>query len=140
MKIQETITLLAVAAFMMFSVAPAAAQSGGPYEIVSYTIDGGGATSVSGGAFELGGTIGQPDASETMLGGSFELTGGFWATVSGIPCLADFNGDGNLDIFDLFAFIDAFNNLDPSADLNNDSSLDIFDLFTFIAAFNAGCG
>jgi subtilisin-like proprotein convertase family protein len=54
-------------------------------------------------------------------------------------CTPDFTGDGNLDIFDVFAFIDAFNTQDPGADFNGDSSFDIFDVFAFIDAFNTGC-
>ncbi|MCA9303304.1 MAG: hypothetical protein KC996_04205 [Phycisphaerales bacterium] len=118
---------------------PAAAQSGGPYEIVSYTIDGGGTTNASGGVYDLGGTIGQPDAGMTMTGGSYSLTGGFWATVNTVTCAADFTGDGTLDIFDVFAFLDAFNAMDPSADFVVDGIFDVFDVFAFLDAFNAGC-
>jgi hypothetical protein len=59
--------------------------------------------------------------------------------VIGPSCVADFTGDGALDIFDFFAFIAAFNALDPSADFTGDGSHDIFDVFGFIAEFNAGC-
>jgi len=133
--------VLLSAILCLFAVwaSPAAAQSGGPYEIVSYTIDGGGTTSSTGGAFTLGGTIGQPDAGQTMTGGSFELTGGFWATVGVVTCSADFTGDGSLDIFDVFAFLDAFNAMDPSADFVVDGVFDIFDVFAYLNAFNAGC-
>jgi hypothetical protein len=58
-------------------------QSGGPYELNWYTIDGGGGTS-SGGSFTLSGTIGQPDAGGPMVGGSYSLTGGFWSIISAI--------------------------------------------------------
>ncbi|MCA9302787.1 MAG: S8 family serine peptidase [Phycisphaerales bacterium] len=54
-------------------------------------------------------------------------------------CPADFTGDGSLDIFDVFAFLDAFNASDPSADFTNDGAFDIFDVFAFLDAFNAGC-
>ncbi|MCA9303094.1 MAG: hypothetical protein KC996_03125 [Phycisphaerales bacterium] len=54
-------------------------------------------------------------------------------------CPADFTGDGSLDIFDVFAFLDAFNSMDPSADFTGDGSFDIFDVFAFLDAFNAGC-
>jgi len=118
---------------------PAVAQSGGPYEIVSYTIDGGGTTSATGGAYSMGGTIGQPDAGQTMTGGPYSLTGGFWATVNPVSCPADFTGDGSLDIFDVFAFLDAFNAMDPAADFVVDGIFDIFDVFAYLNAFNAGC-
>ena len=54
-------------------------------------------------------------------------------------CPADFTGDGSLDIFDVFAFLDAFNGSDPSADFTGDGSFDIFDVFAFLDAFNSGC-
>jgi len=52
---------------------------------------------------------------------------------------ADFTGDGSLDIFDVFAFLDVFNASDPTADFTNDGVLDIFDVFAFLDAFNTGC-
>ncbi|QOI99363.1 MAG: EF-hand domain-containing protein [Phycisphaeraceae bacterium] len=54
-------------------------------------------------------------------------------------CPADFNGDGFLDFFDLDAFVEAFENGDPSADFNDDGFLDFFDLDAFVEAFEAGC-
>jgi hypothetical protein len=54
-------------------------------------------------------------------------------------CVADFTGDGALDIFDVFAFLDAFNASDPVADFTGDGSFDIFDVFAYLDAFNAGC-
>ncbi len=126
-------------AALVMGVAPAAAQSGGPYEIVSYTIDGGGAMGATGGVFEMSGTIGQPDAGAPMVGGAFELTGGFWPTVGGSSCLADFTGDGLLDIADVFAFLSAYNALDPAADLVVDGVIDILDVFAFLGSYNAGC-
>jgi subtilisin family serine protease len=54
-------------------------------------------------------------------------------------CPADFTGDGSLDIFDVFAFLDAFNASDPIADFTADGSFDIFDVFAFLDEFNAGC-
>ena len=54
-------------------------------------------------------------------------------------CPADFTGDGSLDIFDVFAFLDAFNTMNPAADFTGDGSFDIFDVFGFLDAFNAGC-
>jgi hypothetical protein len=56
-----------------------AEPSGGDFEMVSSTIDGGGGTS-SGGGFSLTGTIGQPDAnSQVSTGATYALAGGFWA-------------------------------------------------------------
>ncbi len=54
-------------------------------------------------------------------------------------CAPDFEEDGVLDIFDVFAFVDAFNAEDQAADFVDDDIFDIFDVFGFVEAFNAGC-
>jgi len=56
-----------------------------------------------------------------------------------IFCPADLDGDGDLDIFDVFTFLNLFNIQDPAADFNNDSVFDIFDVFAYLDSFNAGC-
>lgn len=53
----------------------AVAQSGGPFEVPRFSIDGGGGTSL-GGPFVVRGTAGQPDAG-TISGGTFQINGGF---------------------------------------------------------------
>ena len=55
------------------------------------------------------------------------------------PCPADFTGDGALNIFDVFAFLDAFESMDASADFTGDGVFDIFDVFAYLDAFTAGC-
>ena len=52
---------------------------------------------------------------------------------------ADLNGDGQLDFFDVSAFLTAFGNQDPVADFQPDGSFDFFDVSAFLAAFSAGC-
>lgn len=69
--------------------------------------------------------------------GNNRLAGFLPITVA--DCVADFNGDGTLDVFDVFSFLDAFNLNRPTADLNNDGVYDIFDVFIFLDLFNAGC-
>ncbi|MCA9302688.1 MAG: hypothetical protein KC996_01050, partial [Phycisphaerales bacterium] len=54
-------------------------------------------------------------------------------------CPADFTGDGVLDVFDVFAFLDAFNAGDAAADITGDGVFDIFDVFGYLDAFTAGC-
>jgi hypothetical protein len=65
--------------------------------------------------------------------GTVVATGAFNA------CSADLNGDGALDVFDVFAYLDLFNESDLGADFTGDGSLDVFDVFAFLDAFNAGC-
>lgn len=54
-------------------------------------------------------------------------------------CPADLNNDGELNFFDVSAFLVAFNAMDPIADFTGDGSYDFFDVSAFLVAFNAGC-
>jgi hypothetical protein len=82
----------AVAASLVLAVlaaqpAPARAQSGGGFDLLWSTLDGGGVMLSEGGGYRLGGTVGQPDAV-VSAGGGFTLRGGFWqawlGAVSGV--------------------------------------------------------
>lgn len=117
-----------------------AGPSGGSFEITWYTIDAGGTNNASGGNFTLSGTIGQPDAGPVMSGGNFSLAGGFWPGVDNGPdCPGDLTGDGMLNFFDVSAFLQAYNAMDPIADFNNDGMFNFFDVSAFLQAYNAGC-
>jgi hypothetical protein len=61
----------------------AQAQSGGPFDLSWFTLDGGGGAS-TGGEYSVSGTIGQPDAG-AMSGGNFSLAGGFWGAIPTPP-------------------------------------------------------
>jgi len=63
----------------------------------------------------------------------------FTGVVPPAACPADFTGDGTLDIFDVFAFLDAFNSAAPAADMTGDGLFDVFDVFAFLDLFNTGC-
>ncbi len=56
-----------------------------------------------------------------------------------IPCPADLNNDGELDFFDVSAFLAAYSANDPSADFNGDGNFNFFDVAAFLNAFGAGC-
>lgn len=76
------LALLLYLAFAQWAtIVPAAAQSGGGYDLTWNTIDGGGGVS-NGSTYSLSGTIGQPDAG-TMIGGAYTLNGGFWIDLLG---------------------------------------------------------
>lgn len=55
------------------------------------------------------------------------------------PCLADFDGDGELTIFDYLAFFNAFAAGDEAADCDGDGALSLMDFQCFQSAFLAGC-
>lgn len=54
-------------------------------------------------------------------------------------CAVDLNNDGQLDFFDVSAFLSAFNAMDPSADFSPDGMFDFFDVSAFLNAFSMGC-
>lgn len=74
---------------------------------------------------------------------AFDLAANTSAIVVLVPvadaCPADLTGDGDLDFFDISAFISAFGAGDPSADFDGNGSIDFFDVSDFISAFGAGC-
>ena len=68
----------------------------------------------------------------------FRSIGVFVATpVTG--CAPDINGDGELDFFDISAFLTAFTAMDPVADFSGDGEFDFFDISAFLTEFSAGC-
>lgn len=54
-------------------------------------------------------------------------------------CLADFDGDLDLDADDIRSFIEAHSSREVYADLEFDGDWDYFDVWRFIEAFRAGC-
>ena len=46
---------------------------------------------------------------------------------------------GELNFFDVSAFLSAFSSSSPSADINNDGQWNFFDISAFLNTFNAGC-
>ena len=91
-----------------------------------------------------------------FLGGSFNtlrtvnenndpVLGGFAAQVTVVrgceadSCPADLTGDGELNFFDVSAFLTAFSNNDLAADFTGDGQLNFFDVSAFLTAFSKGC-
>lgn len=65
-------------------------------------------------------------------------------TVLSVPtsdtsCPPDLTGGGELNFFDISAFLNAFNATDPIADFTGDGEFNFFDVSGFLNAFNAGC-
>jgi len=60
--------------------------------------------------------------------------------VAQIPeCLADMNGDGLLNFFDVSDFLTAYGNQDPAADFEPDGLYNFLDVSAFLTAYGAGC-
>lgn len=78
-------------------------------------------------------------------GGQFESAGGNNAARNAavfdcnMGCPADLSGDGQLDFFDVSAFLNAFNSNQPAGDFTGDGVWDFFDVSAFLNAFNLGC-
>lgn len=70
------IVLLALNAHISYA-APQVVPLASDYEIGWWSVDGGGAQTLTGGAYTLNGTIGQPDAG-AQIGTGYALSGGFW--------------------------------------------------------------
>lgn len=88
----------------------------------------------------------------TVAGEQAVYIGGFFSHVDGVPsqhmaklvcqpvpCRADINGDGTLDLFDFLDFQSAFSLGDPAADFDDDGEFTIFDFLAFQSAFAIGC-
>lgn len=61
------------------------------------------------------------------------------ATITIVPCRADFNADGATDLFDFLAFMNAFDVGDALADFDFDGELTVFDFLAFQNRFADGC-
>jgi len=79
-----------------------------------------------------------------IMAGGFDTVDGMDAhhvvsLLSEASCQADFTGDGELNFFDVSAFLGAFSAAQPDGDFNGDGSYNFFDVSAFLAAFSAGC-
>jgi len=90
-----------------------------------------------------------PDSSEVLVrfiasdlgSGSIVEAGVDDLRIESVGCPgnpADINGDGQLDFFDISAFLTLYSAQDPIADFTNDGVWDFFDVSAFLTAFSAG--
>jgi hypothetical protein len=81
--------------------------------------------------------IGDAEDDYTIL----QLTGNGAVYTMGVrpACVADFNGDDVLDIFDFLAFQNAFVTEESAADTDCDGTFDLFDFLGYQNQFVAGC-
>ncbi|MFG0298582.1 MAG: GC-type dockerin domain-anchored protein [Phycisphaerales bacterium JB047] len=54
-------------------------------------------------------------------------------------CPADLTGDGELNFFDVSAFLAAYSAMDPAADFTGDGLFNFFDVSVFLSAYSSGC-
>jgi probable HAF family extracellular repeat protein len=54
-------------------------------------------------------------------------------------CPGDINDDGELNFFDVSAFLKDFSRQNPDADFNNDGQFNFFDVSDFLGAYSEGC-
>jgi glucose/arabinose dehydrogenase len=54
-------------------------------------------------------------------------------------CAPDLNEDGDLNFFDISAFLAAYNKGDATGDFDGDGNFNFFDVSAFLSAFGAGC-
>lgn len=58
---------------------------------------------------------------------------------NGISCPADITEDGDLNFFDVSAFLNAFSTMQSQADFTGDGEFNFFDVSAFLNAYNEGC-
>jgi hypothetical protein len=59
--------------------------------------------------------------------------------LQGVPCRADFNGDGALNVQDFLVFLSAYAHAEPRADINGDGAVRIDDFLAYLALYAVGC-
>ena len=110
---------------------------------------GGSPNGIAGQAVEvLGSTTGavvQPDCNGNGILDSIDIADGSVMDVdcNGVPdtceCVVDLTGEGDLNFFDITAYILAFNTQEPVGDFNGDGLYNFFDIADYLTAFQAGC-
>jgi len=83
--------------------------------------------------------IDDPNTADTGSGPSPVVDAGAYEYQAIQPCIADINGDGTLNFFDVSAFLSGFAIQDPIADFNGDGTFNFFDVSAFLVSFSEGC-
>jgi|GEM_PF-3013153 len=89
--------------------------------------------------FENVNPIGSSDRNYRPIRWGYESDPDVAMVVPAVCGDADTDRNGELDFFDVSAFLDAFSQQRFSADLNEDGAFDFFDVSDFLDAFGAGC-
>jgi hypothetical protein len=89
---------------------------------------------------DLAGSFASFDLPDAPPGRAFRVFYAPETVTLRLTCAADFDGDYQVNFFDVSAFVDLFNAQDPRADLAAPPGvLNFFDLAAFIDAFKNGC-
>ncbi len=90
-----------------------------------------------------GGTISGSFSSETTptppSGQIYRVFSDTDSVVVRLTCLADLDGNGVLNFFDVTVFLNYYNSNDPRADLNGDGVLNFFDVTILLTQLNNSC-
>jgi len=89
--------------------------------------------------WEFGTPVYRIQVDSGLFGGAFVDMDSMEMSFGGGSCYADFDGDGELTIFDFLGFQNAFDAGDLAADCDGDGVLNLFDFLCFQNAFDAGC-
>lgn len=74
---------------------------------------------------------------EGALSGTIE--GAFLIDRGETVCVADFDGNGDVEVPDIFAFLSAWFAMDSSADIDGNTAIEVPDIFAFLSLWFAGC-
>jgi len=83
--------------------------------------------------------VDDPNTPDTGAGPSPVIDMGAYEFQVTASCPADITGDGQLNFFDVSAFLSAFAANDLIADFTGDGQFNFFDVSAFLSAFAAGC-
>ncbi|MBX3322517.1 MAG: hypothetical protein KF757_05960 [Phycisphaeraceae bacterium] len=88
----------------------------------------------------MNGNIAINDAGQIAFAAFFNNgTIGVFVATPVVECAADYNGDGDVNFFDVQAFLSDFSMQNLTADLNEDGEWNFFDVQIFLQSFSDGC-
>ncbi len=83
--------------------------------------------------------VDDPQTPDTGAGNGAMVDMGAYELQVVDACRVDLNSDGDLNFFDVSAFLAAFSAGESAADFTDDGVLNFFDVSAFLSAFAAGC-
>ncbi|MCA9276230.1 MAG: hypothetical protein KDA29_09410 [Phycisphaerales bacterium] len=98
-------------------------------------------TAMEGETFYMQWIIADPNAADGFARSDIAEVTPFCSMIAACTteCVADLDGNGTLDFFDVSTFLNAFNGEDVVADLDGNGVFNFFDVSVFVNAFAAGC-